>query len=74
MAASDFFYQSTVENELHLAYSSMTTHPMWSGYAPSTEEWDGMTTQSKLFICMLYETATNQRFLTPVSVETPVQA
>lgn len=71
MDASDFFYADTVDNQLHLAYNSMTTHPMWSGYAPSTEEWDAMTQSSKLFMCMLYESATSQRFLTPVAVQPP---
>lgn len=72
MDATDFFYQSSVENELHLAYNSMTTHPMWAGYAPTPEQWDIMDTPTKMFVCMLYESVTSQRFLTPLSVEVPL--
>lgn len=67
---TDFFYAATVEDELSRAYRSMTSHPMWAGYAPSTEEWDAMSESTKLFTCMLFEQVTNQRFLTSAAVAT----
>lgn len=71
MEPGDFFYASSIDKELTLAYVSMTAHPMWAGYAPSTEEWDAMSTRQKLFTCMLYENATSQQFLSAAAVTEP---
>lgn len=71
MEPGDFFYESSVDKELALAHVSMTAHPMWAGYAPSTEEWDAMSLRQKLFTCMLYESATSQQFLSAAAVTLP---
>lgn len=69
--AADFFYEQSLPNELSVAYDSMCSHPMWTGYAPATDEWEAMSVRNKLFIVMLYEAATNQSFLTSASVDSP---
>lgn len=69
LTAADFYFVDTVEDELLKAHRSMTVDPMWSGYAPSTEEWDSMTQRTKMLLCMLYESATNQRFLRTAVVD-----
>lgn len=71
MNPEDFFFARTVEDEVNAAREAMITNPVWSGYAPSSEEWANSTLRQKIFVTMLFEAATGQTFLTSAEIPMP---
>ena len=67
----DFFFENSLNEEIELAYRSMMDHPMWCGYAPDRDAFLAMPQKTQVFIVMLYESATQQKFLTGTGVQLP---
>lgn len=73
LSPEDFFYTS-VNDEIDKARLALSANPLWMGYAPDQEEWDRLSTRTKLLISMLYETVIGETTVRKAAVPTPSRA
>ena len=67
----DFFFEDKLPSETDSLYNALSTHKMWSGFAPGREEWDSMPEKTRLLICLLFQEAVQRSILTTMNVEIP---
>ncbi len=74
MDPKDFFFEDKLPSEVASLYRSLASHKMWSGFCPSEKEWAAMPEKARLLVCLLFQEATQQTFLSSMSVEIPEEA
>jgi transcriptional regulator with XRE-family HTH domain len=57
MMLSDFSAERTFEQKLARARESMLSDPRWIGYLPNDTDWDKLSPDVKMLICLLHEEA-----------------
>lgn len=70
LTAEDFFRKRSLDAELRGLYERLLAHPDFGAYAPTTQEWAALHPNLRILIAALYERATGERVLSPVSVPT----
>ncbi|QKE37423.1 hypothetical protein [Ferrovum myxofaciens] len=54
------------EQKLARARESMLSDPRWIGYLPNDADWDKLSPDVKMLICLLYDAAGGCKIFTPI--------
>lgn len=55
LAPTDFQYHMNLESIFDKTFRDMSADPIWSGYCPHREEWEGLSQTVKMLIHELYK-------------------
>lgn len=69
----DFVYLPSIEEKIRRVYDAMLSDPLWMGYALKHDEWESLSLNAKLLVCLLYEKSSKTRFFGETEVEPPDQ-
>lgn len=60
---AEFFYQGDLAERINLVYEKMKKDPVYMGFAPSEQEWNSISLNLKLSMCVFYENCSQSKIL-----------